>query len=73
MRRRQIWAEREAARQASIAEAVPEKVEPRPCVPPLALSTPIRPIPGGIDCPKCGRHMKKHGAHFHIRACKGHA
>lgn len=22
-------------------------------------------------CPKCGKALKKQGAHFHIRACKG--
>lgn len=22
-------------------------------------------------CPKCGRALKKRGAHFHIRACEG--
>lgn len=24
-----------------------------------------------VTCPHCGRTMKAHGAHFHIRACKG--
>lgn len=23
------------------------------------------------SCPKCGRILKKQGAHFHIRACQG--
>lgn len=22
-------------------------------------------------CPKCGKTLKKRGAHFHIRACEG--
>lgn len=22
-------------------------------------------------CPKCGKALKKRGAHFHIRACEG--
>lgn len=25
----------------------------------------------GVSCPKCGKTLKKRGAHFHIRACKG--
>lgn len=27
--------------------------------------------PLSVECPKCGKKLKKRGAHFHIRACKG--
>ena len=29
-----------------------------------------KPSPVSV-CPKCGKALKKRGAHFHIRACEG--
>ena len=29
------------------------------------------PTNDGTSCPKCGKPLKRQGAHFHVRACKG--
>jgi hypothetical protein len=31
----------------------------------------LQVVPQANSCPKCGKALKKQGAHFHIRACKG--
>ncbi len=38
-----------------------------------APASPLHKVTPLTACPNCGKTLKKHGAHFHIRACKGAA
>ncbi len=49
-------------RKMAAAEVVEEKAG--------AHEAPAAPRHGYVHCPRCGRELKKQGAHFHVKACK---
>ena len=64
MRRRQLNALRSADRLAMAAMVSAAEVH-------AAIEATHHAAPATVTCPKCSRVMKKRGAHFHVRACKG--
>lgn len=70
MRRRQAFAEQAlAAAQARLKVA--EAAEIEVLSDGATCNTEFGVIePAAKTCPKCGKVLPKHGAHFHVRACK---